>query len=163
MITYHHAHTDEDFRHARALIHEYAASLNFDLDFQDFTHEVKNLHRLYSPPAGFIILAFEDDTAIGCVGVRRISDEICEMKRLFVTPHHRGKDIGKRLAIAAIEGGRREGYRLMRLDTVPSMRQAIGLYRGLGFRSIPPYRFNPVEGALFMELEIARVRSSPQL
>lgn len=158
MMTYLYAGTDEHFRHARALFHEYATSLNFDLDFQDFTTEVENLPGMYTPPGGFIILALDEDIAIGCVALKRISDETCEMKRLYVTPQFRGRDVGKRLAIMAIEEGRRIGYRFMRLDTVPAMKEAVGLYYALGFKQIRPYRYNPIEGAMFMELELAQAR-----
>jgi ribosomal protein S18 acetylase RimI-like enzyme len=145
-----------DFEEARALLREYARSLHFDLSFQGFDREVEGLPGEYAEPAGTILLAREAGSgpgkpAAGCVGLRPIGDGRCEMKRLYVRPEHRGRALGKRLAERIVREGERRGYRAMRLDTVPSMDEAIALYRALGFRTIEPYRANPIPGALFFE------------
>ncbi len=148
------ATTNEHFRQAHLLFEEYAASLDFELDFQDFDIELKEMHTMYAPPDGCLLLALMKETTAGCVALRKQSTNICEMKRLFVKPGFRGKGIGKALAEHIICSGREIGYHRLRLDTVPSMASARSLYRSLGFQEIEPYRFNPIKGTSYMELNL---------
>ena len=139
---------------ARSLFEEYAATLGFDLSFQDFQKELKGLPGEYAPPGGAILFAFDGDLVLGCVALRPMGDGTCEMKRLFVRPRFRGRALGRRLAEAVIAEARGKGYKRMRLDTVPAMVEAVALYRSLDFRPIEPYRANPVPGALFFEKDL---------
>jgi putative acetyltransferase len=83
-----------------------------------------------------------------------IEEGICEIKRLYIKPEFRGKGFGKLLVNAVIDEAKKIGYTKMRLDTVPQMKEAINLYREIGFKEIEPYRENPIEGALYMEMDL---------
>lgn len=147
-----HAETEAHLKAVRDLFLEYADSLGFDLAFQNFDDELAGLPGEYAPPEGRLILAETQAGFAGCVALRRISDDICEMKRLYVRPESRGLGIGRVLGDTIVEEARQAGYGRMRLDTVAWMTQAKALYRSLGFAPIGPYRYNPIEGAEFMEL-----------
>ena len=139
---------------ARSLVSGYAASLGVSLDFQNFATELAHLSEVYAPPAGVFLLARLEDDWIGCGGLRRITAERCEMKRLYVVPAAQGHGVGRALAISLIADARRAGYSSMVLDTLPSMSHAQALYESLGFVEIEPYRFNPVEGTRFLKLDL---------
>lgn len=138
---------------ARELFLEYADSLDFNLSFQRFDEELKNLPGAYAPPNGRLLLAYHQGQAAGCVALRPLDHKICEMKRLYVRPAYRGKGVGWILVDRIIGEARTIGYERMRLDTIEaSMQDAIALYRRRGFREIAPYRSNPIAGALYLEL-----------
>jgi len=141
----------------RELFLEYAQSLDFHLCFQDFEREVTELPGEYAPASGSLLLLMSEGKAAGCVALRKIDRKVCEMKRLYVRPEFRGMGFGKKLTLTVIDEAKKMGYRFIRLDTVPSMKEAIKLYQFLGFKEIKPYRKNPIEGAIFMELELKHV------
>jgi putative acetyltransferase len=140
---------------ARELFLEYAQSLGFSLCFQNFDQELANLPGDYAPPDGRLLLAEHGSQLAGCVALHKLSTDTCEMKRLYLRSQFRGQRLGLVLADRIIAEARQIGYRRMRLDTVePVMKNAVAMYRKIGFHEIEPYRSNPIAGALYMELDL---------
>jgi putative acetyltransferase len=140
---------------ARELFLEYAQSLGMNLCFQNFEQELAALPGDYIPPDGRLLLAEYEGNLAGCIALHRWDAGICEMKRLYLRPSFRGKGLGRVLAEAIIAEARNVGYQRMRLDTIePLMKDAVEMYRRLGFQEIAPYRPNPIAGAMYMELQL---------
>jgi GNAT superfamily N-acetyltransferase len=147
----HPVETASDLEVVRTLFREYQQSLGIDLSFQAFEQEWKSLPGAYAPPSGRIYLARSDFEIYGCVAFRPLSGDTCEMKRLYVRPGNRGAGIGRVLVERVLWEAREIGYTSVVLDTLPWMRQAIGLYESLGFREVAPFRYNPVPGTRYLE------------
>ena len=145
---------EADLDDVRGLLREYAESLSFPLDFQEFDREVAELPGAYAPPDGALFVARSGTEAVACVALRALSAGTCELKRLYVRPTARGGGLGRLLVEEALAEARRLGYRRVRLDTVPGMETAQALYERLGFREIRPYTTNPIAGARFLELDL---------
>ena len=143
-----------EFDLVRRLMREYETWLGVNLCFQGFERELAGLPGEYAPPSGRLLLALAGVEAAGCVALRRQDADSGEMKRLYVSPTHRGKGLGGTLARAVIAAAQDIGYARVVLDTLPKMPEALALYRSLGFRDIPPYYHNPISGALYLELRI---------
>lgn len=151
------ARIPDELQQVRELFLEYAEGLDFSLEFQNFDQELACLPGCYAPPAGDLLLAHRKGVAVGCVGIRGLKPDICEMKRLFVRPEGRGLGVGRRLALAAMERGRSLGYSRMRLDTLGSMTRANALYDALGFLEIPAYCHNPMSGVRYLDCRLTDV------
>ena len=143
-----------ELEHVRGFFRQYAAWLGVDLSFQGFADEIANLPGAYGAADGRLFYAEVDGQPAGCVGIRRFSEGVCEMKRLYVDPAFRGRGVGRKLALAAIKAAHLFGYRRILLDTVPSMRIAVKLYRELGFKEVPAYYPSPIEGTIFLTLDL---------
>jgi carbonic anhydrase len=144
----------EAIEHVRQFFRNYAAWLGVDLSFQNFDQEMASLPGAYATPEGRLFFAEVDGQPAGCVGVRSFAEGICEMKRLYVEPEMRGLGVGNALALAAINAAKKIGYKRLLLDTLPSMRMAVKLYRELGFTEAPAYYQTPIEGTMFLALDL---------
>ncbi len=154
MIEIREAQFPEDLLVVQGLFREYADSIGVDLCFQGFNEELSSLPGKYEPPSGQLLIASGPAGVAGCVAMRRIDAQSCEMKRLYVRPQARGENLGRRLAERILEEARRAGYSRICLDTLPSMAPALGLYHSLGFKPIGPYVFNPIAGAKYLALNL---------
>ncbi len=151
------AETSEQIEETRRLFREYEAWLGVDLCFQSFETELANLPDKYAPPTGRLFLAVINEKVAGCIALRKIDDETCEMKRLFVREDFRGFGLGKTLIEKLFAEAKKIGYKRMRLDTLPDkMPKAVELYRSYGFQEIAPYYENPYKETLFMEKVLQR-------
>jgi putative acetyltransferase len=158
VLTFAQAESPAQIAQARELLLEYAQSLGFSLCFQNFDKELVGLPGDYAPPEGRLLLAECEGHLAGCVALHKLGPGICEMKRLYLRPQFRGKGLGRTLAGRIIAEARQIGYQHMRLDTVePVMKDAVAMYRKLGFKEVAPYRTNPIAGAMYMELELQRL------
>ena len=154
MIDIRPARFPHDIVAVRRLFREYADSLDVDLCFQGFDAELADLPGKYAAPLGRLLLACRDDEPVACVAMRPLAGGDCEMKRLYVQPHVRGEQLGRRLVERICDEARASGHHRICLDTLPTMASAQALYRSLGFETIAPYVFNPVPGTHYLALAL---------
>ena len=147
-------HAREYLTVVRELFVEYANATGLDFCFQNFDRELAELPGKYAPPSGRLLLALIDGQTAGCVALRKLEENICEMKRLYVRPTFRRQKIGHRLAEAVVASARGIGYARIRLDTLASMKAAIALYESLGFQRIAAYYHNPIPDVVYLELAL---------
>jgi ribosomal protein S18 acetylase RimI-like enzyme len=143
-----------DLAEVRSLFREYADGLGIDLGFQDFEAEMAELPGKYAEPEGRLFLAWSGTAAIGCVALRPLAGDSCEMKRLYVRPQARGEQLGRRLVQHICKEALEAGYSRIYLDTLPTMEAAQQLYQSLGFRPTDPYVFNPIPGTRYLTLDL---------
>jgi len=148
------AETPEQIGIVRELFREYERFLDVDLCFQDFEKELAELPGKYAPPSGALFLAMEGSNVAGCVALRKIGEGICEMKRLYVRPEYRGRQIGIHLAEAIVDEAKKLGYAVMRLDTLQRLGAAMTIYESLGFKQTDAYYDNPLPGVVYWELDL---------
>lgn len=146
--------TGGDFSAAMQLTRDYLQWLDMDLAFQDLDKEFAEFSSMYGPPAGLFLLAYDQQTLAGGVGLRALEAGVCEMKRLYVYDRFKGSGAGRSLCSALIAAAGEMGFARMRLDTLERMAPAVRLYQSLGFKQIAPYRFNPDPTTIYMELDL---------
>ena len=145
------AQTENEFEQARVLFKEYADTLGVDLSFQDFEKELGTIHIQYNKPEGGLLIVYLNDYPVACTGVRKSDERTAELKRMFVKKEYRGQRIGVELLKRSLNMAKNLGYEKIRLDTLENMAKAQELYKSFGFYMIPPYRFNPIKGTIYME------------
>jgi GNAT superfamily N-acetyltransferase len=143
------------FSSAKKLTQDYMSWLGEDLFYQGIEKEFEIFHKMYHQPTGCFIMALINGVVAGGVGVRFLAEGSCEMKRLFVYDKFRGHQLGKLLSEELIKVSKDLGYKKMRLDTIPRLKNAIQLYRDLGFYEIPKYYENPDKSVVYFELELS--------
>ena len=148
------AHNADHLLTVYELFQEYAVGVGLNFCFQGFTEELATLPGKYAPPDGRLLLGECNGQPAACVAMRKISDGVCEMKRLYVRPAYRGRGIGRDLAEAMIVSASESGYRAMKLDTLASMKPAVALYESLGFRRTTAYYQNPLPDVVYFELQL---------
>ena len=146
------AKTEQDMYAVRELFKEYTDGLGIDLTFQNYEQELAGLKTIYLPPSGSLLLARYNGSFVGCVGLRKLDNVSCEMKRLYIKPGTRSRGLGSALCKRIIQKGKQLGFKRMRLDTLASMTGALTLYKRLGFYEIEPYYKNPIPETVYMEI-----------
>ncbi len=155
-IRFQEASSSHDYQLAAALFKEYAGQLGIDLEFQDFKTELEYIEQIYRRPFGSILLVYiNSDNLAGCAGIRKFENTICELKRMYLRKPARGQGMGKALLQKSIALAKELKYTRMRLDTLPTMKQAIKLYEQEGFYEISSYRYNPIKGTKYFEIELS--------
>jgi len=153
------AQSPDQVDEVRRLFREYERFLGVDLCFQSFEEELAGLPGQYGPPDGVLLMAMDGRQVAGCVALRKLEDGVCEMKRLYLRPNYRGRGLGRRLAERIVSEAAALGYKVMRLDTLDKLKEAMGLYEAMGFRRREPYYGNPLPGVVYWELDLGRKRN----
>ena len=150
------AKSKEDYRVGVDLFKEYAAQLGVDLGFQNFAAEVIGIEEQYSRPEGVLVIINDlRDLPMGCFGIRKFDEGVCELKRMYLREEARGQGMAKDMLLKSVQLAQELGYTSMRLDTLPTMQAAIALYQQFGFYEIAAYRYNPIPGTKYFEIQVA--------
>ena len=137
-----------------SIFREYVNSPTVNLGFQEYEAEFAGLPGNYAPPEGRLLLAREGDTVLGCAALRRVDESTCEMKRVYVRPAARGRNIGRLLVEAILKEAKLVGYSRLCLDVLPEFTTAQKLYQSMGFEPAEPVSFNPIPGTKFLALTL---------
>lgn len=124
------------------------------LDIQNYDEEINHLEMKYGMPDGRLYLIYCDEKLAGCIGLRKIDDQNCEMKRLYIRPEFRGKKLSSILVEKVIEDAKKIGYSYMLLDTLPFLQSAVHIYKKFGFYEIESYNNSPMDTSIYMKLDL---------
>ena len=124
------------------------------LEIQNYEEELEHLDVKYGMPDGRLYIAFYGGELAGCIGLRKIDERNCEMKRLYVRPAFRGKNIGNKLIQQIITDAKEAGYSHMLLDTLPFLKSAVHMYKAYGFYEISSYNDSPMDTSIYMKLDL---------
>ncbi len=139
---------------ARTLVREYAALPHTVGRWQTAEADIAALPHPFWAPAGALLVAYDDATAVGCGALLELDADVVEMKRVYLRHASRGRGYGERICRALIARATAMGYRRLLLDTAPALHAARSLYTRLGFVPIPPYRDGLLEDALCYALDL---------
>ena len=148
------ARSAADLDALRELFREYGQTPHVAECVVGFDEEITGLPGRYAEPQGAMLVARVEGRPAGCVVLRPLDAHTAEMKRLYVRPEFRGRRIGEALTTAIVEAGRARGFDRIRLDTLPTMKEARALYSRLGFVEIAPYVGVPMPGVSYLELTL---------
>lgn len=143
--------TADQFNDAINLFQEYANSLNISLAFQNFDEELNIINSMYGSPTGCLLLVYDNELPIACAAYRKIGEDVCELKRMYIKSDYRRNGVGQEIMNILCTRAKLNGYKLMRLDTLDTMIPAIKLYSNNGFYTIDAYYHYPNEGVVYME------------
>ena len=124
------------------------------LGIQNYEDELKHLEKKYGKPSGRLYLLYVNDELAGCVGLRKLDKQKCELKRLYVKPRFRGEGLGELLLERIMGDARRIGYKYMYLDTLPFLKTALKMYKRFGFEEIERYNDSPIDDTIFMRIAL---------
>lgn len=130
------------------------SSIQRYLDIQHYDEEIEHLETKYGHPYGRLYLAYCNGEAAGCIGLKKIDEHNCEMKRLYVRPQFRGQKLGEQLIQKIINDAKEIGYSYLLLDTLPFLEKAILIYRNLGFHTTDCYNDSPMSTSIYMKLKL---------
>lgn len=154
MFTIRQAVFPTDLQDVISIFREYVSSPTVSLDFQEYEAEFADLPGKYAAPEGRLLLVQEAGAVLGCAALRRIDESTCEMKRVYVRPGARGRNLGRLLVDAILREARLAGYARICLDVLPEFTAAQQLYEAMGFVPAEPVSFNPVPGTKFLALSL---------
>lgn len=130
------------------------------LALQNYSEEFAHPEGKYAPPDGRLYIAMADGKPAGCIAMRKLDDERCELKRMYVRPEFRGHHIARTMAQRILSDAAEIGYQRVMLDTEPCLENAIRLYESLGFSRVARYNNSPFDSTIFMQYELQKKKNT---